>query len=84
MSTERSVLDEVRAALRSEARIQPVGGPIHLDLTAGTLTMTGEVDHIAGKKLALEAAARVHGVSGIADRLHVHPATPMADGEIRD
>ncbi len=46
--------------------------------------MEGEVDHIAGKKLALEAVARVPGVSIIVDRLHVCPASPMRDGEIRD
>jgi osmotically-inducible protein OsmY len=46
--------------------------------------MEGEVDHIAGKKLALEAAAHVPGVAHIVDRLRVQPATPMGDGEIRD
>ena len=46
--------------------------------------MDGEVDHIAGKKLALEAAARVPGVANIVDRLRVRPPTPMGDGEIRD
>ncbi|HUW79546.1 MAG TPA: BON domain-containing protein, partial [Acidocella sp.] len=59
-------------------------GRIHLAFAGNELTMEGEVDHIAGKKLALEAAARIPGISRIIDRLHVRPATPMGDGDIRD
>ena len=84
MSSERGILDAVRSALHSEPRVHSTGGPIHLAFANGDLTMEGEVDHIAGKKLALEAAARVPGVAQIVDRLRVQPATPMGDGEIRD
>jgi osmotically-inducible protein OsmY len=84
MSGERSILDAVRSALHSEPRVHPTGGPIHLAFANGDLTMEGEVDHIAGKKLALEAAARVPGVANIVDRLRVQPATAMGNGEIRD
>ena len=84
MTDDRTVLDAVRRALHSEPRVHPTEGPIHLAFAEGELTMEGEVDHIAGKKLALEAAARVPGVDTIVDRLHVRPATPMGDGDIRD
>ena len=84
MSDERTVLDAVRAALRGEPRVHPTRGQIRLTFDDGDLTMEGEVDHIAGKKLALEAAARVPGVANIIDRLRVRPATAMGDGEIRD
>jgi osmotically-inducible protein OsmY len=84
MSDDRSVLDGVRRALHSEPRVLPTEAPIHLAFFNGDLTMEGEVNHIAGKKLALEAAARVPGVANIVDRLRVRPATPMGDGEIRD
>jgi osmotically-inducible protein OsmY len=84
MTGEQDVLAAVRSALHSEPRIHVVDGPIHLAFAGNELTMEGEVDHIAGKKLALEAAARIPGVGGIIDRLHVRPATPMGDGEIRD
>src|SRR5579875_247985 len=84
MADEKDVLDAVRRALHSEARIRPTQGPIRLSFTDGALTMEGEVADIAGKKLALEAAAKVPGVRVIIDRLHVRPATPMGDGEIRD
>ena len=78
------ISDRARAALRSESRIRTTGTPIHLSLSDGDLVMEGEVDHIAGKKLALECAARVPGVGRIIDRLRVRAATPMGDGEIRD
>ena len=84
MTDQRTIIETVRSALHSEQRVHPTAGPIHLAFTNGELTMEGEVDHIAGKKLALEAAARVPGVDKIIDRLHVRPATPMGDGEIRD
>ncbi len=84
MNEERDILDHVRKALHSEPRVRPVGGPLHLNLAGSDLAIEGEVDHIAGKKLALEAAARVPGVATITDRLRVHAATPMGDGAIRD
>ena len=84
MSDDLDVLARVRSALHSEPRIHPTLGPIHLAFATGDLLMEGEVDHIAGKKLALEAAAKVPGVNGIIDRLRVRPATPMGDGDIRD
>lgn len=78
------VIDQVRAALRSEPRVRPTEQPIHLALSGRDLTMEGEVDHIAGKKLALECAARIAGIEMITDRLRVRAAIPMDDGEIRD
>lgn len=84
MTEDRDVVETVRSALHSEPRFHATDGPIHLAFANGELTIEGEVDHIAGKKLGLEAAARVPGVSRIIDRLHVRPATPMGDGDIRD
>ncbi len=49
----------------------------------GTLTLEGEVDSVAAKRLALERAAAVKGVAGIIDRLRVRPAEPMKDKVIR-
>lgn len=84
MSEEREIVEAVRQALHSEARVRPVDAPLHLSFARGDLTIEGEVDHVAGKKLALECAARVPGVATITDRLRVRAATPMGDGEIRD
>ena len=75
---------KIRAALKSEPRL---GFSFHLRQIVfeddGSLVLEGEVPDVAAKKLALEKAAAVPGVTGIVDRLHVKPATPMGDGEIR-
>ncbi|HZV21784.1 MAG TPA: BON domain-containing protein, partial [Hyphomicrobiales bacterium] len=49
----------------------------------GSLLLEGEVASVAAKKLALEKAASIAGITGIVDRLHVRPATHMGDDEIR-
>jgi osmotically-inducible protein OsmY len=78
------VLDRVRATLASEPRLDLHAFPIELSYSDGTLTLEGEVGDVAAKKLALERAAALPGVSGIVDRLRVRPAQRMGDGEIRD
>jgi osmotically-inducible protein OsmY len=79
-----TILEEVRAALRSEARVRVAEHPINLVFDEGTLTMEGEVADIGAKKLALERAAAVPGVTQIIDRLHVTPAERQEDGLVRD
>jgi osmotically-inducible protein OsmY len=58
--------------------------PIAIEFADGTVTLSGEVDGIAAKKLALELAAAPAPVSGIVDRLRVEPSERMEDGAIRD
>jgi osmotically-inducible protein OsmY len=74
----------VRAALQSEPLPGLHARKIAMEFANGTLTLEGEVESIAAKKLALERAATVQGVDSIADRLHVAPAQRMGDKEIRD
>ena len=69
--------------MHSEPRVRSSRGPIHVAALNGDLLVDGEVDSVIGKKLGLEAVARVPGISRIVDRLRVQPATPMGDGEIR-
>lgn len=83
MTNGQEVLESVRAALCGEQRVH-TNGQIHLSYCNGELTMCGEVDHIAGKKLALEAVVRIPGVDRIVDKLHIHPSSPMGDGELLD
>lgn len=78
------IVNEVAAALEREVRVNLHRFPLDLDFADGVLTMDGEVEHIMAKKTALEVAAAVPGVGGIVDRLHLVPATRMADGELRD
>jgi osmotically-inducible protein OsmY len=74
----------VRAAIASIPRIGP-----HVHLRAlkierdGVVLLDGEVPDVAAKKLALEKVAALPFVTGIADHLHVAPAVPMSDKEIR-
>ncbi|MBI5776901.1 MAG: BON domain-containing protein [Nitrospirae bacterium] len=78
------VLKAVRAAFERAPRINLHKYPVHMDFQDGALTLEGEVEHIAAKKLCLELAIAVPGVTGIVDRLHVAPATWMGDGAILD
>ena len=82
MTNEHDIVQRVRNALRSDARIH-VTGHITLAFSDGALTIEGEVSDVIGKKLALESAARLPEVTSIIDRLHVHAAAKMSDGEIR-
>jgi osmotically-inducible protein OsmY len=75
---------EVRSALGSELRLASSLQLKEITLeNGGSLVLEGDAVSVAAKKLALERAAAVSGITGIVDRLHVVPATPMADGEIR-
>ena len=76
--------EQVRSALRGEPRL---GSSLELkEITLekdGSVVLEGEAPSVAAKKLALETVAAISGVAGIVDRLHVVPATPMGDSEIR-
>lgn len=78
------VIKEVLAALEREPRVNLHGFSIRVEYDDGTLTLIGETEGVAAKKLALELAAAVPGVTGIVDRLRVAPAEMMEDGTIRD
>lgn len=78
------ILKEVRAALEREPRINLHKFRVEMEFRDGVLTLEGEVEHVAAKKLSLELAMAVRGVTGIVDRLHVTPATRMGDGAILD
>jgi osmotically-inducible protein OsmY len=84
VSERDRVLKEVRAALEREPRINLHKFPVAMEFSEGVLTLEGEVEHIAAKKLGLELAVAVRGVTGIVDRLRVTPATRMGDGAILD
>lgn len=84
MSEKERVHKEVRAALEREPRINLHKYPVRMEFADGVLTLEGEAEHIAAKKLAMELAIAVSGVTGIVDRLHVTPATRMGDGAILD
>ncbi len=85
MSADLHVLNQVRAALEREPRVNFHRYPLRIELSDdGALVLQGETENIAAKKLALEMAASVPGITGIIDRVRVIPAQRMGDGQIRD
>lgn len=84
MTNQDQVLTAVRAAFEREPRINLHKYPVRMDFRDGVLTLEGEAEHVAAKKLSLELAIAVPGVTGIVDRLHVTPSTHMGDGAILD
>ncbi len=84
MTQQGQVVTAVRAALEREPRINLHKYPVRMDFSEGVLTLEGEAEHVAAKKLSLELAIAVPGVTGIVDRLHVIPSTHMGDGAILD
>jgi osmotically-inducible protein OsmY len=80
----RAMETKVLSVLRSEPRLGPHFHlrELRLDID-GVVLLDGEVHDIAAKKIALEKVAAIPGIDGIADRLHVKPATHMTDKEIR-
>lgn len=84
MSHKDDMARKVRAAFEHEPRINLHRFPVVIDFRDGVVTLEGEVEHIAAKKIGLKLAARMRGVRGIVDRLRVRSAVQMSDGEIRD
>lgn len=84
MTDQGQVRKAVRAAFEREPRINLHKYPVRMDFSDGVLTLEGEAEHVAAKKLSLELAIAVPGVTGIVDRLHVTPSTHMGDGAILD
>jgi osmotically-inducible protein OsmY len=82
--TTRELTKRIRAALERDTRINLHRFPIHIAVQNGDVILAGEMENVAAKKLALLAAAQIHGVQRIVDRLKVTPAEKMGDAEIRD
>lgn len=82
MSEKDAVLKAVRAAFEHELRINLHKYPVQMDFADGVLTLEGETETIAAKKMCMELAIAVPGVTGIVDRLRVVPARRMGDREI--
>jgi osmotically-inducible protein OsmY len=80
----KEIVTQIRASLEKDTRINLHRYPITIATQNGDLILNGDVESVAAKKLALLAAAEVHGVERIVDRLKVTPAEKMEDAELRD
>lgn len=79
-----AVRKQVHAALEREHRIDLHRHPVKIESADGTVTLEGEVADVAAKRLALQLAASVQGVSNVVDRLRVAPGERRGDGAVRD
>ena len=79
-----AVRKQVHAALEREHRINLHRHPVKIDSADGTVILEGEVGDVAAKRLALQLAASVQGVSNVVDRLRVAPGERRGDGAVRD
>lgn len=77
-------INRIRAALEKDTRINLHRYPIEVAFAGEDLLLSGELENIAAKKIALELAAALAPRTGIVDRLRVTPAQPMSDAELRD
>jgi osmotically-inducible protein OsmY len=84
MIRAEEVVGTIRATLERDPRVNVHSNTIGLNFADGVVTVSGEVDGIAAKKVILELAAAPSPVTGIVDRLHVEPSEWMEDGAIRD
>jgi osmotically-inducible protein OsmY len=84
MNPRETMTRKVHAALEREPRINIHRFPIAISNADGVLVLEGELADVAAKKLALDLAASVRGVSGIVDRLRVAPGERRGDGAVRD
>ncbi len=82
MSNNQNVIKAVQAAWEHEPRINLHTRPLTISYQNQVLTVEGEVQDIAAKKLCMELGIAVPGVAGIVDRLHVTPAVRVGDGAI--
>ena len=59
MTEKEQIIKAVRAAFEHEPRINLHKYPVEMDFKDGVLTLEGEVQNVAAKKLAMELAIAV-------------------------
>jgi osmotically-inducible protein OsmY len=84
MNPREAITRQVHALLEREERINLHRFPVAISNADGVVVLEGELADVAAKKIALDLAASVRGVSGIVDRLRVTPGERRGDGAVRD
>lgn len=84
MDVRDEVLSKIKAILTHDGHFNLQGNPLDIDFDDGIVVLSGEVEHIAAKKRAVELASGISGVSEVRDLLTVKPASRMGDEEIRN
>jgi len=68
MLRAEEVIGAIQASLERDTRVNVHANHIELSFSDGVITVTGEVDWIASKKIILEHAATPAPVAGVVDR----------------
>ncbi|GAB3625945.1 hypothetical protein PTE30175_01058 [Pandoraea terrae] len=84
MQSSDTVLKQVLAAFEHESHLNPQSFPIHMSLSDGILTVTGEVPDIASKKRLMHLTHKFSEGAALVDRLRLRAGPPVADGALRD
>lgn len=82
MNDDERIRKAVEGALTHDVRINLPQSDIGITCENGTVTLSGTVSSIAGKRLAGRLAARVLGVRKVEERLDVAQVQSMGDKEI--
>ncbi|MHB8345707.1 MAG: BON domain-containing protein [Acidiferrobacterales bacterium] len=84
MTDDKTILREIHAALEQEPRVRTHHGAIHVAISDGALTVEGEVESIAVKRVALQQARAINGTHRTIDRLRIAQGEHRGDGAVRD
>ena len=82
MNVEHPWVKEVRAALEREPRINLHRDSIDVDMEGDTLSLRGEAQSIAAKRLATRIASGI--ASRVSDHIRLSPTETLDDGAIKD
>lgn len=82
MEATENVVKQLYAAFEIEPRINVHRHPVQVELKDNRLTLQGEVDSLAAKRLAAHLARGVAGNGWVVDLLRVAPSEEKPDGEI--
>ncbi|HEV7913436.1 MAG TPA: BON domain-containing protein [Albitalea sp.] len=84
MANATDVTKVLRAAFEIDPRVDLHRFPIHVVHNGKGVILQGEVENIAAKRVALQLAHRLSGMTQVIDALRLVPSEPRGDGEIRD
>ena len=79
---ETQVTDEIRARYRGDARL-PHHAEVAVSEKAGTVTLRGTVRSLHQRRVAIDIAKSVGGVSAVKDELVVDPRDHWDDDQVR-
>jgi osmotically-inducible protein OsmY len=82
MSNEKTIVDEVRAALEGDSRL-PHPMEVAVSEQRGTVTLRGSVGSFHARHAAVQIARSVHGVRRVEDELSLDLRDHWEDDQIR-